>query len=415
MLQLNFFKSRLTWLGFLLATVLFMTGCKSSGKLAYRNIASMYTPQLTMEDLQFDLFNLNDSITNLYVRFPFNNLKYIDQDGRQVAKYKLSYQLFQDFENRRLIDSASFRGIDSLHTEGYKFDSIAIGVRKGSDYVIFLSFYDENAGKQYDKLLNLFKKGPINPTDYILTNERSLPLMRNYVYNNEPFRVRSAKAENALLLRYNAVQQPPAAPPFALPKSAVFITTDSLTSWAMQGHYSQIIQLAAEGRYNIMDDGRRAFTIFRFYDGFPNIGQVPQLRETVRYIATDAEYRSIMESTSREAIDEFWITLTGHSERALSQIRRYYGRIEQANQWFSISREGWKSDRGMIYTIFGAPTVVFHNGTSEEWTFGEAGNPMNVRFLFVLEAVPGLPADYRLIRSDSYRTPWHLNLSNWRR
>lgn len=395
--------------------VMMAGGCKSSGKLAYKNIAAIYNPELVLEDLNYDLFNLNDSITNLYVRFPYDKLQYSEINGRKEARYKLTWQLFQDFENSKLIDSAAYRGMDSLHTVGYKFDSIAIAVKNGSDYVIFLSFFDLNAGKQYDQWLNLYKKGPVNPTDYILTDEKGFPLMRNYVYNKEHFRIRTALNEESVMLGFNPQSMPPAPPPYALPKNVVFPYADSITAWRVSNHYSEIIQLSDEGRYNVVENGKRAFTIFRFYDGFPNIGQLTQLRQTARYIATDAEYRDLMESDSRAAIDDFWIRLTGHSERALSQIRRYYGRIEKANQWFTLSREGWKSDRGMIFTIFGPPTVVYHNATSEEWTYGEPGNPMSVRFLFILEVVPGLPADYRLIRSDSYRTPWHLNISNWRR
>jgi len=402
----------LSWIALI---VVVSGGCKSSGKLAYRNIASIYNPELILDGLGYDLFNLNDSITNLYIRFPYNKLKYSEVNGRQMARYQLTWQLFQDFENSKLVDSAGYRGVDSLHTVGYKFDSIAIAVKKGSDYVVFLSFFDLNAGKQYDQWFNLYKKGPVNPTDYILTDEKGLPLMRNYVYHNEHFRIRTKQDEAGLLLGFSLLLMPPAAPPYAVPKNIVFPSGDSITAWMVSNHYSEIIQLAEEGRYNVVENNKRAFTIFRFYDGFPNIGQLPQLRQTARYIATDAEYRDLMESDSRAAIDDFWIMLTGHSERALSQIRRYYGRIEKANQWFTLSREGWKSDRGMIFTIFGPPTVVYHNATSEEWTYGEPGNPMSVRFLFILEVVPGLPADYRLIRSDSYRTPWHLNISNWRR
>lgn len=407
-----FKRDFLIWL---ILLVIVSGGCKSSGKLAYRNIASIYDPEHTLEGLSYDLFNLNDSITNLYIRFPFNKLKYAAVNDRQTARYQFTYQLFQDFENSKLIDSAAYRGTDSLNTAGYKFDSIAIAVNKGSDYVIFLSFVDLNAGKQYDQWFNLYKKGPVNPTDYMLTDEKGLPLMRSYVYRNERFRIRTAMQDDALLLGFSPLLMPPAAPPFALPKSILTLPADSITAWMVNNRYSEVIQLADEGRYNIMESGKRALTIFRFYDGFPNIGQVPQLRQTARYIATDAEYRTLLESDSRAAIDDFWIKLTGHTERALSQIRRYYGRIEEANHWFTLSREGWKSDRGMIYTVFGPPTVVYHNATSEEWTYGEPGNPMSVRFLFILEVVPGLPADYRLIRSDSYRTPWHLNISNWRR
>lgn len=399
---------------FILAAIV-SGGCKSSGKLAYRNIADMYNPDRVMDGLEYSAFNLNDSITNLYVRFPFKALEYSEHEGKLQARYQLNIQVYEGLEKNKFVDSATYRGVDSLRKAEYKLDSIALRVPKGNDYVFLMSLFDLNSKKQYNKRLNVFKKGPLNPTDYLITDAKGLPLFRNYVYHREPFRIRTCVDKESILLGFNSYSMPPAPPPYAMPKNIVVPSADSVTAWLVQNHYSEIIQLTEEGRYNVIENKTRVFTVFRFYDGFPNIGQLPQLRQTLRYIATDAEYRQLLESENRAAVDDFWIRLTGHSERALSQIRRYYGRIENANQWFTVSREGWKSDRGMIYTIFGPPTIVYHNITSEEWTYGEPKNPMSVRFLFLLEEIPGLPADYRLIRSDSYRTPWHLNISNWRR
>jgi hypothetical protein len=98
----------------------------------------------------------------------------------------------------------------------------------------------------------------------------------------------------------------------------------------------------------------------------------------------------------------------------LSQIRRYYKRVEEANRFFSVAAEGWKSDRGMIYLVYGPPAVVYRTQDSEEWTYGEAGNPMSVRFLFNLNVNRPVP-DFEMLRSENYRNTWNMAVSNWRR
>ena len=43
-------------------------------------------------------------------------------------------------------------------------------------------------------------------------------------------------------------------------------------------------------------------------------------------------------------------------ERAKELIKNYYGRLQHANLFFTSYLEGWKTDRGMIFMIFGERT-----------------------------------------------------------
>ncbi|HAE87725.1 TPA: hypothetical protein DCG86_06850, partial [Candidatus Marinimicrobia bacterium] len=66
-------------------------------------------------------------------------------------------------------------------------------------------------------------------------------------------------------------------------------------------------------------------------------------------------------------------------------MNEYFHRIELANQLFSGFLDGWESDRGMIYTIFGEPDDV------EQHTFDLSTKPyiiwyyhnLNRQFVFM--------------------------------
>jgi GWxTD domain-containing protein len=207
----------------------------------------------------------------------------------------------------------------------------------------------------------------------------------------------------------------PAINPYAASARANETGFDSTFTVGVYEGFSDQLLLNNPGTYFIVSENEDVFLAHRFYDGFPEIGTVAEMRESLRYISTDSEYRNMMAQPPRAAVDDFWIKITGHPERALQQIKRYYKRVEEANRFFTLSKEGWKSDRGMIYIVYGPPSVVYRNAFSEEWTYGEIGNPLSVRFLFNSVSFAGDLTEFELVRSDNYRNSWHLAVSNWRR
>ena len=81
----------------------------------------------------------------------------------------------------------------------------------------------------------------------------------------------------------------------------------------------------------------------------------------------------------------------------------YYGRIQFANQNFGHYIDGWKTDMGMIYVIFGSPSNIerhpfeLDSKPYEIWTYYDLGR----EFIFVDMSGFG---DYRL------QTPlWDVN------
>jgi GWxTD domain-containing protein len=122
--------------------------------------------------------------------------------------------------------------------------------------------------------------------------------------------------------------------------------------------------------------------------------------EQVRYIAKDDELSALKDAQTLEEKQkqfmEFWKRRDPNPNTPRNErMEEYYARVEYANKHFSHYIEGWRSDMGMVYIIFGAPNNVerhpFEVDTKpyEVWAYYE----LNYSFVFVDQTGFG---DYRL-------------------
>lgn len=399
-------------LGFLLIV---QPSCKSPARLAYRNIASFYNPASEIKGLKYDFYHIDDTLTKLYVSFPYQQLKYINEKNSAKALFRFFYQVYDGYDNAVLLDSASYYGIDSLNSGGTFLDSIPLVLFRGKNYILNAELIDLNSGYSNGRFLSISKEKKFSEADFLLVDADNLPLMRNYVFRNEPFRVKYGDTTTQITIACFFEKKDIPGPPFSHLSGAGDIDIDSVFNAEVEQGITPLLKFDKAGTYYIKSGDEYFFLVHRFYDGFPEIGSVLEMRESLRYISTESEFREMQTKTPRAAVDDFWIKITGHPERALQQIKNYYRRVEEANRFFTISAEGWRSDRGMIYIVYGPPSVVYRNSSAEEWTYGEAGNPSSVRYWFNIVPQRGKLPDYELIRSETYRNSWHLAVSNWRR
>lgn len=83
----------------------------------------------------------------------------------------------------------------------------------------------------------------------------------------------------------------------------------------------------------------------------------------LRFIATQAEIDHINEGdddeTKRMLFEEYWKSFDPNPSTSRNEaFEDYYGRIDFANKHFRSYTEGWMTDMGMVYIIFGQPAQV---------------------------------------------------------
>ena len=136
----------------------------------------------------------------------------------------------------------------------------------------------------------------------------------------------------------------------------------------------------------------------------------------LRYLTTKKEFNELLlQKNKKIAVENFWIEIAGNQSRAKSLIRKYYNRVQEANRLFTSYLEGWKTDRGLIYIIFGPPNIVYRMSDYERWIYGEAGNKLSLKFDFVKVNNPFTDNDYSLVKSPDYKEKWYHAVNYWRR
>ncbi len=92
-------------------------------------------------------------------------------------------------------------------------------------------------------------------------------------------------------------------------------------------------------------------------------------------------------------------------------MRSYFKRVESANLYFTSFKEGWKTDRGMIFIVFGAPDEVTFSGQQEKWSYK---SPRQV-FIFTKAGSVYSPEHSVLIRDAQYTENWYQTIDLWRK
>jgi GWxTD domain-containing protein len=122
--------------------------------------------------------------------------------------------------------------------------------------------------------------------------------------------------------------------------------------------------------------------------------------EQLRYIAKDREFDRLKEGKTLEEKQkrflEFWKSRDPNPNTPRNEkMEEFYSRVEYSTKHFSHYQEGWRTDRGMVYIIFGPPNNVdrhpFETDSKpyEVWSYYD----LNHQFVFLDETGFG---DYRL-------------------
>lgn len=154
------------------------------------------------------------------------------------------------------------------------------------------------------------------------------------------------------------------------------------------------------------DSGIGLMKVPPYYPSFRLIGE---LIPPMKYITTDAEFRTLTGSNRlKRTFDEFWINTYGTKFRARNAIRKYFKSVEYANEYFTTYKQGWKTDRGMILIAFGTPYEMYRSETGEIWVYED------IEFEFI--KVASLFGDDYVLRKDrKYEKDWYKQISKIRK
>ncbi len=155
---------------------------------------------------------------------------------------------------------------------------------------------------------------------------------------------------------------------------------------------------------------------------FPQIATLDEMVDALVYIARKEELNHIQRAETaeekRHRFDAFWGTLMPEPVRAANLLKLYYNRVEEANLRYSSYKEGWKTDRGMIFILFGPPLYVDTQLEHETWRYSYDEYDRISALVFTrrrIYASGGLFEAFLLQRDYGYEAGWRRAVRQWRR
>ena len=387
------------------------------------NMAFLYNPSSSPLHPEFTIYHEGVDYSKLYLKvFPVELLfNQANTEGTYQAKLQVRY------ESREIIDKTESEMIDDSAT-------IVFNLKMEEIRNAFIASIDFKSEQQKTYLLKVYttdllrNKGTVN---YIVIDRSSSNTAQNFKVisagtgipsfdrifkSSEIFRTQynSGNADQ-LIIKYFENDFPLPRPPITnlLSPRPDFIP-DSIYAYQVSDTTNYI--LPREGLYHIqVDPGQPGgLSVYNFGDNFPRVNTVEEMIGPLAYLTSAIEFNELASQTNKKlAVDNFWLEAAGSTDRARELIKIYYNRVFFANYYFTSYKEGWKTDRGMMFIIYGPPNNLKKNALSETWTYYRKRSREPLRFTFNRVDNPYSDNDY-LLQRNFVNSLWVPAVHDWR-
>lgn len=408
------------FIAFLLAC--FCLACGTSS-LRLSNYAQLYSSDIVLHP-DYRVYHLSSDSTALYFKLNTDNLLYNrpEKSSSFQARIRLEVQVFNSLEEKlpRASDSVVFVDVDNTQQKKDLIGSIRLAIPEGKNFICKVVLTDLNRNAADTKFLVIFKEPEVlERQGFLACSESGIPVVGRIIKTEESLLVRyKLKPVSAIRFLVLSTHVRPALPPFSS-------DTGAAESMKIKASYT-IYDSAGYFRVPVADNASVFFfqadsligegtSLLKFSPVYPKVSRGEDMIGPLRYLTTDEEYQQLETAPNKKlAAETFWIRCCGSKERAKEVIKRFYKRVEEANEYFTSYKEGWKTDRGMIYIMFGAPDGLYMRDMGESWVYGQDASMNQINCIFSKVDNPFTENDLILQRNPSYRPVWYASIESWR-
>ncbi len=234
-----------------------------------------------------------------------------------------------------------------------------------------------------------------------------------FVSAENTYTVRGSRPGNPVRVSYYRDNFPTPSPPFVVKEIRMdrFLFPDStftVSSGASTGPFRH------QGVYLAQEDtaSERGFAFYVKKSPYPKYNTLEELKGPLLFVTTREENDALTKAgEDKTMFDRVILDITKDKERARNFMRSYFRRVETANFYFTSFKEGWKTDRGMIYIVFGRPDEVYMDGGYEEWRYKSPRQS----FRFARAGSVYNPDHSVLVREKGYTEAWYMTIDLWRK
>lgn len=365
--------------------------------LSSLNLASWYNP---LEEISFTLKPVILE-ANAMVFFEMQ----VQKVGASLADYSVTWERRSSYDAK---DGETISpAIDTLTARPALKGRLAFP-KPETDWFLLAKVKNNSSQQEWYFFVKLESKYPVNG---YLTAENG-PVLNGYVFMGKEYQVVGSGSNKPIKIYFYKDQFPAGSPPFAERDMAVdrFLFADSTFTVEPDSK----ISFKREGLYLAQEDtaAARGFAFRTVSESYPRYTKMDDLTEPLVFVTTQTEYNELLAANNEKPkFDKVILDITRDKDRATNFMRSYFRRVELANKYFTSYKEGWRTDRGMIYLIYGLPTEVSRNNGRETWYYKTFG----LRLTFVKTGSVYDPETYVLVRDKRYMEKWYSTIDLWRK
>ncbi|MFT4033340.1 MAG: GWxTD domain-containing protein [Siphonobacter sp.] len=262
-----------------------------------------------------------------------------------------------------------------------------------------------------------FQSGKMSDYYTVFDANRNVPLLVNFAHVGDTIQVRSlSRPDTSFRLFHYQLDFDPALPPMATIKpSAKQLYVDSTATVTTQ----QPFVIRHEGLHYLVRDTTDTYGIGLVGVNlrYPRYTYPQQLARPLIYMSTNQEMNDLRNNQEpKKALDRYWLALSnGNQQTARKTISSFYRRVELANKLFTGYKEGWKTDRGMVYIIMGSPNRINHSKDREVWVYNRKNSQFSeINFTFIKRNNQFVEDHYELSRFVEFQPIWYPAIEAWR-
>lgn len=397
-----------------------------------KDLSYLYNPTRNPINPRYVIINQSDNQSLLSVKFFASELYFSEANpqGIPTAQILITVKLYDITKGRSLADTAYFNlNITREESRLEYVYNIPLRVTPGTEYMTEIKILDRIRLKIIQAFVPFNTLSVSNRYNFIaqghfLKNLLFNPVVKTNEYLNLVYRRETI--DSLFISYYKPFTEIPQPPSMLLPERILDYDPDTTIALA----YSDTLPLMfpEKGIYQCKTarEITEGYTICNFGESFPNLTTPEEMIEPLAYLASADEMLNLRTSQKpKVALDEFWISCGGNIEKSRELIRIFYTRILYSNYYFSTYREGWRTERGMIYTIYGPPDKVYKTSDGESWGYRKPviktswGGRYHLKenylfFNFRLRKSPFSDNEFYLSRSESLVTFWDQAVRSWR-
>jgi GWxTD domain-containing protein len=390
-------------------------------------------PKFYQDLLNFSSTDSTSTRVDAFIQVPYTQIQFVKSDKGFTATYTVTISVYTENKEKLVVEKIwneevnekNFEQTNSQNNYNLSFKSLYLAP---GNYIIRSSVEDKESKKEFVRENPFIVKSlgkPLALSDIIIiakmtesgdakkilpnvsgnvaTEKDGIPLFYE-TYSDKPGNIRVqyiiSDEKKDIIFQSSEFQHLDSG------KTQIFHTIKD-SSINLGNYLLTVCLVNANGE--VISSSNKPF--FSRWSGVPTtINDLDLAIDQLVYIASQKEMDYIKDANTKEEKSkrylEFWKKKDPSPSTEENEVfNEYYRRIEYANEHFSHYVKGWKTDRGMVFILLGAPNNVDRHPFDldakpyEIWQYYE----MNKQFIFVDETGFG---DYRLITplyGDDYR------------